>query len=60
MSHAVRLGAAHRLVSLLVILAFSGALLVGCGKRGPLYMPDKKPVAPATTPATTPADALQP
>ena len=64
MSDAVRPGAARRPVYLLIIIVFSGALLAGCGKKGPLYMPDKKPapdvVAPVETPAHPPADSLQP
>jgi predicted small lipoprotein YifL len=33
-------------------------LLAGCGQKGPLYLPDKKPAAvtaPAAAPAATPA-----
>ena len=49
--------------------AFAAALLAalvlaGCGQKGPLYLPDKKPAAvtpppasPAAVPATTPAPA---
>jgi predicted small lipoprotein YifL len=39
-------------------------LLAGCGQKGPLYLPDKKPAAvtppaaaPAAAPAATPAPA---
>jgi predicted small lipoprotein YifL len=39
-------------------------LLAGCGQKGPLYLPDKKPAAvtppaaaPAAPPAATPAPA---
>lgn len=62
MSHVVRLGATHRLVYILVMLVFSNVLLVGCGKRGPLYMPDKTPAPPASleAPAPTPAGSPQP
>jgi predicted small lipoprotein YifL len=35
------------------------ALLAGCGQKGALYLPDKKP-APVTAPATAPPAAPQP
>ncbi|HUJ52485.1 MAG TPA: lipoprotein [Steroidobacteraceae bacterium] len=35
------------------------ALLAGCGQKGALYLPDKKP-APVTAPATAPPPAAQP
>lgn len=62
MSHVVRPGAAHRLVYILVMLVFTDVLLVGCGKRGPLYMPDKisAPPVPVEAPASTPAGSPQP
>ena len=35
------------------------ALLAGCGQKGALYLPDKKP-APVTTPAAPPPPESQP
>ena len=35
------------------------ALFAGCGQKGALYLPDKKP-APVTAPATAPPPATQP
>ncbi|MDE2251564.1 MAG: lipoprotein [Gammaproteobacteria bacterium] len=29
--------------------------LAGCGQKGPLYLPDKRPVAVPATPVTAPA-----
>jgi predicted small lipoprotein YifL len=39
-----------------VILAGVLLVLSGCGQKGPLYLPDKKPPA-VTPPATAPAPA---
>jgi len=45
-----------------VLAAALFGLLAGCGQKGPLYLPDKKPATvtpPATAPAT-PAPTAQP
>jgi len=47
--HTVRISAAAALL----------ALLAGCGQKGPLYLPEKKPAA-VTAPATAPPPASQP
>ena len=68
MNYAACPEAPRRPVYLLFALVLSGMLLVGCGKKGPLYMPDKKPAAPAEVPVQVPAqvpapaltDSLQP
>ena len=60
MSHAVHREAAPRPAYLLLILVLSGVLLAGCGKKGPLYKPDKKPAAPVEAPAHAPTGSLQP
>lgn len=60
MSHAVHHEAGHRPIYLLAILI--AMLLSGCGKKGPLYVPDKKPApsAPVTAPVYAPAGTPQP
>ena len=64
MNYAVCPEAAQRPVHALFILVLSGVLLAGCGKKGPLYMPDKKPAAPVEVPVQaptpTPTGPLQP
>lgn len=46
-----------RRVLLLSSIVLFGTLLAACGKKGPLYMPDHKPKAPAEVPATPPAQS---
>ena len=64
MNYAACPEATRQPVYLLFVLVLSGVLLAGCGKKGPLYMPDQKPAAPVEVPvqapAPTPTDSLQP
>ena len=43
-----------RRVLLLSSIVLFGTLLSACGKKGPLYMPDHKPMVPAATPTPLP------
>jgi predicted small lipoprotein YifL len=38
------------------LILSSNLLLSACGQKGPLYMPEKKPVNPATVTSPSPAD----
>lgn len=47
-------------VLLLSSLCLLGVLLSACGKKGPLYLPDHKPVTPADSPASTQPSVVAP
>ena len=47
-------------VLLLSSIFLSGILLSACGKKGPLYLPDHKPVAPASSPAPAQSPVVPP
>ncbi|MCW5260782.1 hypothetical protein D5045_11365 [Verminephrobacter eiseniae] len=46
---------AARAASALLLAGASAALLIGCGQRGPLYLPARQQTTPPSTAPTTPA-----